>query len=118
MNLTPEQVERRAALSAALRSGKYAQHRGHLQKDGGFCVIGVACDVVDPTAWKEDDVWPVVQGMMLWNRVGWTIPEAVLEYFGFEQKEAQELMALSDGGTIFPKLAELLDNITQERINA
>lgn len=32
---------------AALRSGEYKQGIGHLQtKDGGFCCLGVLCDVV------------------------------------------------------------------------
>lgn len=40
-------IERRAALTAALRSGEYAQAKGYLrEKDGsGYCCLGVACDL-------------------------------------------------------------------------
>lgn len=30
----------------ALRSGKYKQTRGRLKGDGGFCCLGVLCDVL------------------------------------------------------------------------
>lgn len=29
----------------ALRSGEYQQAKGHLSKDGGYCCLGVACDI-------------------------------------------------------------------------
>jgi hypothetical protein len=36
----------------ALRSGKYQQGQGYLQKDGKFCCLGVLCDVSDVGEWK------------------------------------------------------------------
>jgi hypothetical protein len=45
----PEQVDpfrqRRALWVKALRSGKYRQAQGRLRTDGGFCCLGVACEV-------------------------------------------------------------------------
>lgn len=29
-----------------LRSGKYEQSKGHLNKDGKFCCLGIACDIM------------------------------------------------------------------------
>lgn len=33
----------------ALRSGKYKQASGHLRKNGGFCCLGVLCDLYKQT---------------------------------------------------------------------
>lgn len=41
--------------TAALRSGKYSQARGKLIRDGGFCCLGVLCDlhsIETGTPWK------------------------------------------------------------------
>lgn len=38
--------EQKATWSAALRSGKWLQARGELRKDGRFCCIGVAHEVL------------------------------------------------------------------------
>jgi hypothetical protein len=37
----------------ALRSGSYKQAQYGLQRDGGFCCLGVLCDIYDNTGWKE-----------------------------------------------------------------
>jgi hypothetical protein len=37
--------EAETLLIAALRSGAYKQATGALRKDGGFCCLGVACDL-------------------------------------------------------------------------
>lgn len=39
---------------AALQSGKYKRGRGLLRgKSGGYCPLGVLCDVVDPNKWRK-----------------------------------------------------------------
>ncbi len=37
----------------ALRSGKYKQTTGSLKDCTGFCCLGVLCDLVDKTNWRE-----------------------------------------------------------------
>lgn len=37
--------ERKAEWTAALRSGEYKQTNGFLHRRGGFCCLGVACDL-------------------------------------------------------------------------
>jgi hypothetical protein len=49
--------ELKAKWLEALRSGHYAQTREYLRQDGGYCCLGVLCDVVDPEAWGEEDRW-------------------------------------------------------------
>lgn len=38
----------------ALRSGKYKQTEGGLHCSNGYCCLGVLCDVIDNSKWKED----------------------------------------------------------------
>jgi len=38
---------------AALRSGDYTQTKDALRDDRGFCCLGVACDIHNPSQWGE-----------------------------------------------------------------
>ncbi len=38
----------------ALRGGKYKQRRHGLREDGGYCCLGVLCDIVAPDEWKPE----------------------------------------------------------------
>ena len=50
--LTRRQVEVRRRWTEALRSGRYRQTTGKLRAlDGGYCCLGVLCDVVAPHLW-------------------------------------------------------------------
>lgn len=40
-------------LIEALRSGKYKQTKYRLKRNGCFCLLGVMCDLYDPTQWKD-----------------------------------------------------------------
>jgi hypothetical protein len=40
-------------LCEALESGQYEQARQALKDNGGFCCLGVACDIVDSTRWVK-----------------------------------------------------------------
>lgn len=45
----------------ALRSGKYKQGRGYLRTiDGGYCCLGVLCDVMDSSEWGESNIMSVL----------------------------------------------------------
>ncbi len=51
----------------ALRSGQYRQTRDKLKsRNGGFCCLGVLCDIQDATwRWKEGDLYFVGQEAFL-----------------------------------------------------
>lgn len=43
----------------ALRSGKYTQGRGYLKSlNNEYCCLGVLCDVIDPSKWKNGEESP------------------------------------------------------------
>jgi hypothetical protein len=42
----------------ALRSGKYQQAKDRLRTDGGYCCLGVLCDITDPKGWEiKEGCW-------------------------------------------------------------
>ena len=49
--LTRSQLALRTTWTTALRSGKYQQARRRLRDDGGFCCLGVLCDVSKKGKW-------------------------------------------------------------------
>ena len=49
--MTKMNPEIKARWVAALRSGRYQQGQGFLNKDGALCCLGVLCDLYDPDAW-------------------------------------------------------------------
>lgn len=56
--LSPDQADLARRWVKALRSGEYKQATGGLRSEaGGFCCLGVLCDVVDPSQWEPDGLW-------------------------------------------------------------
>lgn len=47
--------EIKARWITALRFGKYRQTSRKLRAADSFCVLGVLCDIVDPTGWRRED---------------------------------------------------------------
>ena len=65
----------------ALRSGKYKQTTDALSKEGGFCCLGVACDV-----YRKDMglTSPSISALKWNNRHDGKLPKFVANYYGFE----------------------------------
>ena len=77
-------------LIAALRSDKYKQTTGRLRDGDCFCVLGVACDLADPTKWEL-------------HFYGWFYEDAsgstsdwVRKHFGISPKLWKDLVFLND----------------------
>lgn len=95
-------------LVAALRSGDYKQTMGQLRNGGGFCCLGVACNLFDPTGWRED---------MTYNNVKYMLPADVQDFFGFTygnatfgQDSTDGLTDRNDGGATFAEIADLIES--------
>jgi hypothetical protein len=97
---------------AALRSGKYAQAAARLRTTLGFCCLGVACDLSDPSRWLLDEgCWEydgdvgelpddLVLPYALWDTCG--------RYDAVEDEPAS-LAALNDSGATFAEIADLIE---------
>lgn len=113
-DLSPsQQLTNRAALVAALRSGAYAQtHRnlasGPTEAPSCFCVMGLACHLSGLGQWEP------FQGGELYFRSGprahliFAAP-AVLDYYGFSNKEENDLIYANDHNASFEDLADLIE---------
>lgn len=71
--------ERRKALIAALRSGKYKQIRGRLSHGDCFCAEGVACEVY--IAAGKRLVKKLVGDYVMYGRSSFVAPAVVRKYF-------------------------------------
>lgn len=96
----------------ALRSGKYKQTVGALSKDGGFCCLGVACELYR----KDKSLKSPSIAALKWNdRYVGTLPPFVAEYYGFghtnpELSNGTSAIGNNDNkGKTFPEIADLFE---------
>ncbi len=67
----------------ALRSGTYKQAKGALSENGGFCCLGVACDLYR----KDKDLKSPSIAALKWNdRYEGKLPHFVRDYYGFDDE--------------------------------
>ncbi len=93
----------------ALRSGKYQQTKGRLRGDGGFCCLGVLCDISGAGGW-------LIQGgkqMFVMNdsqhRTGKYLPKLLRQRAGIEENDDSPLMDMNDGGSPFIEIADYIE---------
>lgn len=94
--MTEEQKQHRREWVKALRSGRYSQWYGDLKKPGEerFCVLGVACDVYDPTGWDHG----FRRGYLLEGKLTIAVlPDPLMDYYGVDEDEQRALLKLNDG---------------------
>ena len=93
---------------AALRSGEYAQGKGYLRThDDTFCCLGVLCDVVDPSKWKEFDIKTHTYARSYESARTWALPTAdVFHEAGMEHYVARVDWARVNA--VLPRLAQKL----------
>lgn len=100
-------AELKEAWLAALRSGNYKQTIERLQdRDfGGYCCLGVLCDVFDPSGW--DGVTYRFNGKGGNNQ---KLPDAMLYRIGMSDDAQEHLMELNDSnGYSFKEIADYIE---------
>lgn len=108
----------------ALESG-LTQIEGRLQDDGGFCCLGVLCDLAvkagvigEPKSWGSSNVrgFPSLAGTEQFYYEEALLPEEVVEWAGLTNRNPvvksergfMSLSALNDGGKPFITIAQLI----------
>jgi hypothetical protein len=98
----------------ALRSGKYQQTKGYLNRGGGFCCLGVACELaieegvaiekepsIDYCRYDQSSAFP---------------PEGVRKWLGLTTREAKflggkkSLAIENDSGVTFSDIADIIES--------
>lgn len=123
---TPEEfLRRRQLLTAALRSGDYAQSTCFLNRvesvegiPAGFCCLGVATDIFHKETgqgkWSDDGIF--LHGE---ERAASILPVAVQNWFGFGNSMGRHvsesgvtcfLTAINDHGASFVQIADIIDS--------
>lgn len=128
-NTTPAPTKLDPAIKAdwvsALRSGEYSQAQGALQKGGGFCCLGVLCEVaikagVDVRIGKacECDADDCDGISVTYNDSDAYPPDVVQVWAGMNSMDpmvvdnegaARSLSGLNDGGSTFTEIADLIE---------
>ncbi len=93
---------------AALRSGKYKQGRGALNKNDSFCCLGVLCDISELNTWVASNT----------NTEGYdgeqgVLPVQVMEWAGIKSSVADSpggsLTSQNDTGASFSEIASIIE---------
>lgn len=127
MKFTKKQLANIKRWVDALRSGAYKQCRALLR--GGFdgsqyCCLGVALDLLDPTAWLEDRVgelrqyaWQDPNFPTLTYQYGWgvrrygSIQSTAYKNFGLTEDHVKSLMRLNDSEVYnFNEIADYIEH--------
>ena len=102
---------------AALRSGEFQQCQGQLSKDGGYCCLGVACEIFREELSLEKHELTSRNGYS-YNESYQYLPEKVREYLalntiqGFFRKKdgkCEYLSNLNDNGKTFKEIADIIE---------
>ena len=80
----------------ALRSGKYAQTRGKLKDNSGYCCLGVACDVYRKETGEGE--WAADAGGFSGPGFAFTLPDGTRETGSLPEKVAKWFGLKTDDG--------------------
>ena len=92
----------------ALRSGDYEQtHYGALRNEGGFCCLGVACDLVDNSKWHMGSE-PGSKANLYDGGISYP-PAWVGEKISLDFEAQRFLAELNDTGWSFKEIADWIE---------
>lgn len=114
MALTKTQIAARKQWVKALRSGKYQQAIGRLRRDGGYCCLGVACDVSGLGWWEGGgafgaDFYRTKSG----EAEGWSLPYEAINRLGFDRNDEATFILRNDNNLdTFLDIADTIELLT------
>lgn len=113
---------------AALRSGDYAQATGYLRTPDGFCCLGVACDLFDPSRWSDEPTtltrapyftFRFDQGL----HESTTLPPNIRDAYCLKTgdgwiggDDGRYLAAMNDEGRTFAEIADVIERALAEAL--
>ena len=104
---------------AALRSGKYKQTQGYLCADGGFCCLGVLCDIAIDADWElvssnyDDETVEAPEAAVAYEIEDcmYGLPDILTEKIGAEANVdfTHILPNMNDAGSSFSEIADYIE---------
>jgi len=88
-----------------LRNGSYAQTRGTLVDEDGYCCLGVLCDIVNPNKWGYNErynEWSHMKSAGLPSKTVYRIS-------GLDKDLAGDLADMNDSGDTFEEIADRIE---------
>ncbi len=101
---------------AALRSGKYQQAKTRLRKAEGYCCLGVACDIHDPTLWRTNltlssDKETHYHYEFNEGVYGAILPEKLAKALNISRHQENILTDMNDKGNSFEEIADYIEGL-------
>lgn len=95
----------------ALRSGKYKQTQKFLRVDGGYCCLGVLCDISGEGTWAQDP-WSNSSGYSYEGEFDTErLTPSMLHAFEISNEDAEALMEMNDKeGLSFSSIADYIED--------
>jgi len=121
-------AERLKLLTAALRSDTYTQGKDTLRNDGGFCCLGVACDIYmketgdgewsEPLAFSKIGARNFIAGEDSSTSL---LPYRVADWYGIncagDYDSANHVAMLNDRGVPFTQIADIIDAKVEDMLS-
>ena len=101
--MTQEQREHCESWVEALRSGEYDQTCEQLRTEGGFCCLGVACDISRLSEWKK------IKGFFEYDHSINVPPYTVQKWAGLTDPDIHHLIHMNDTGKTFYDIADYIE---------
>lgn len=98
-HLSPLNPEFKERWVEALRSGKYKQTEGRLQKCGGYCCLGVAACLIDPNGWDGNE----------FRGDSHVLDDATMGEIGLSPRAHDWLTSMNDNGESFETIANYIE---------
>lgn len=100
-------AELKAKWVKALRSGEYQQAKDHLRRGGGFCCLGVLCEISGTGAWQErGGFFDYIIGD--W-RASQYLPPILRSQYRISDDQCDPLMSMNDKGVPFEEIADYIE---------
>jgi hypothetical protein len=105
----------------ALRSGDFQQGKYALQDEGGFCCLGVACELAMRHGAKVEKVWSPEEKLFRFSGQASVMPEVVVEWLGVNSADpdiakrdwsgdvTKMASFFNDTGSTFEQIADMIE---------
>jgi hypothetical protein len=112
-NSEPHRVPLEPAFKAEwlrrLRSGEYPQIQGQLRTGKGYCCLGIACDVIDPTAWTHDNDSCFTATSFRHHFMTGNPDKEVRDKVHLSEQDSDRLAGMNDRGSTFAEIADYIE---------